>query len=188
HLMEFLTQAFAAQETFRMARPDGTIGHASMKIGDSMVEMADPTDPGRAMPSALHLYVPNADEVFQRAVQAGATSIYEPKAMPYGDHEGGVKDPSGNDWYIATHKLSGHFVPPGFRSLTPGFSVTGAAQLLEFLEKAFGAAVVDKDEAPNGTVGHATVRIGDSVVECSETHGQWGARRATLHVYVPDGH
>jgi len=185
HLMDFLKQAFDAQETFRMARPDGTIGHASMRIGDSMVEMADPANASGAMPSALHLYVPNAGEVFRRVVQAGATAIYEPKDMPYSDHEGGAKDPSGNDWYIATHKQSGHYAPPGFRSVTPGFSVTGAASFLEFLQKAFEGEVVEKHEAPNGTVGHATVRIGDSVVECSEVHGQWGLRTATLHVYVP---
>src|SRR5262249_4582564 len=73
HLMDFLKQPFDAQETFRMARPDGTIGHASMRIGGSMVEMADPANASGAMPSALHLYVPNSDQVFRLAVQAGAT-------------------------------------------------------------------------------------------------------------------
>jgi len=185
-LIDFLKQAFDAQETFRMARPDGTIGHASIRIGDSMVEMADPMAGGKAMPSALHMYVANADEVYRRAVHSGATSLYEPKDMPYGDHEGGVKDPAGNDWYIATHRGSNHFAPKAFRCVTPGLSVSGARKLLEFLEKAFAANVVGKHETASGTIGHATVRIGDSVVECSEAHGQWGTRTATLHVYVPD--
>jgi PhnB protein len=185
-LMEFLKQAFDAEETFRMPRPDGTIGHASMKIGDSMVEMADAADPSGAMAAALHVYVPNSDEVYARGVKAGGKPLYESRDMEYGDREGGIQDPSGNDWYIATHKLTGHFAPRGFRSVTPSLSAKGAAELLKFLEKAFGANVVDKNESPNGTVGHATVQIGDSVLECSEAHGQWGSRKATLHVYVPD--
>ena len=184
-LMEFLKEAFGAQETFRMSRPDGTIGHASMRIGDSALEMADPMEGGKPMTSALHLYVPNVDEVYRRALEAGAVSLYQPREMPYGDREGGVKDTAGNDWYIATHTSSG-LAPEGFRTITPGLSAVGALELLEFVKKAFAANVVEKDQAANGTVGHATFQIGDSVVECSEAHGQWGPRTATLHVYVPE--
>jgi len=186
HLMEFLAQAFDAKETFRMARPDGTVGHASMQIGDSMLEMADPMETGKAMRSALHLYVPNADDMYRRAVSAGATSLYEPRDMPYGDHEGGIKDPSGNDWYVATRKGSGHFAPKGYRSVTPGLSVAGADRLMAFLEKALSATVLGKHVAANGTVDHATVGIGDSIIEVSEAHGEWGPRTATLHVYVSE--
>jgi len=185
-LMDFFKQAFDAQEIFRMTRPDGTVGHASMRIGDTILEMADPADQSQAIATALHFYVPNADEVYRRAMAAGATSLYEPRDMEYGDHEGGIQDPCGNDWYIATHRSSNHFARKGFRSITPGLSVKGATELLAFLEKAFGAIVVDKNVAPNGTVGHATMQIGDSVLECSEAHGQWGPRKATLHVYFPD--
>ncbi|HXL22829.1 MAG TPA: VOC family protein [Candidatus Dormibacteraeota bacterium] len=116
--------------------------------------------------------------------------------MEYGDPEGGVKDPSGNDWYIATHKGATHegatqrlgnpFAPQGFRSVTPGLNVTGAAALLQFLEKSFGASIVDKKVGANGIVGHATVQIGDSMLECSEAHGQWGPRPVAIHIYVPD--
>jgi PhnB protein len=185
-LLEFLKQAFAAEETFRMNREDGTIGHASARIADSMLEMADPTDEWKAMPAGLHLYVSNADEVYGRAIQAGAQSLYEPRDMDYGDREGGVEDPSGNQWYIATRKAGKHFAPEGFRSVTPGMSVKDAAKFLQFLVKAFDANVVEKNETPGGSVGHATVRIGDSIFECSEAHGQWGPRAATLHLYVPD--
>ena len=185
-LMDFLKQAFDAHETFRMARPDATIGHASMRIGDSMIEMADPGDKDGAMAAALHLYVPNADELYSRAREAGAKSLHELRDMDYGDHEGSIQDPFGNHWYIATHKLSGHYASKGFRNVTPSLSARGTAELLRFLEKAFGANVVDRDEAPNGTIAHATVQLGDSMLECSEVHGQWGPRKATLHVYVPD--
>jgi PhnB protein len=185
-LMEFLKQAFDAQELERMARQDGSIAHSAMKIGDSMVEMGEAPGEGRAMPAALHLYVKNSDETYQRALQAGATSLYEPRHMDYGDHEGGVTDPRGNQWYIATHKGGQHFAPEGLRSVTSGFSVKGAAEFLAFLAKAFGAQIIFRKEAPNGTVGYAKVRIGDSIIECSEAHGEWGPRPATLHLYVPD--
>jgi uncharacterized glyoxalase superfamily protein PhnB len=78
-LMEFLKQAFDAQELERMARPDGSIAHAAMRIGDSMVEMGEAPGEGRAMPAALHLYVRISDETYQRALQAGAISLYEPR-------------------------------------------------------------------------------------------------------------
>jgi PhnB protein len=185
-LIKFLKQAFDAEETIRAAREDGSISHAAVRIGDSMVEMGEASGDWKAMPAGLHLYVKNADEVYQRAVKAGATSLYEPRDMDYGDREGGVTDPRGNLWYIATHKAGQHSAPEGLRSVTPGFSVKGAAEFLTFLAKAFAAQIVFKKEAPNGTAGYAKVRIGDSIIECSEAHGEWGPRPTALHLYVPD--
>jgi PhnB protein len=185
-LINFLKQAFDAEETIRAAREDGSISHAAVRIGDSMVEMGEASGDWKAMPAGLHLYVKNADEVYQRAVKAGATSLYEPRDMDYGDREGGVMDPSENQRYIATHKAGRHFAPEGLRSVTPGLGVKGAAEFLAFLAKAFAAQIVFKTEDTNGTVGHAKVRIGDSVIECSEAHGEWGPRTVTLHLYVPD--
>ena len=185
-LLEFLKQAFDAKEKERMVREDGSIAHAAVRIGDSRVEMGEAVGAPRAMPWALHMYVLDADNTYRRALEAGAESLYEPRDMDYGDHEGGVTDPCGNQWFIATHKGGQHFTPEGLRSLTPGLSVKGASEFLAFLVKAFAAEIVFKEEAPDGTVGHARVRLGDSVVECSEAHGEWGPRAVTLHLYVPD--
>jgi PhnB protein len=185
-LLDFLKQAYGAEEKVRTNRPDGSVSHAAVKIGDSMVELGEPMEPGKAMTAALHYYVEDADSVYRRALKAGGTSLYEPTDQEYGDREAGVKDPSGNDWYIATHKTGKSYVPEGLRNVNTGFSVTGCAKFLEFLTRAFEATVKDKFEAPNGTVGHANVQIGDSVVECSEAHGQWGPRAVTIHLYVPD--
>jgi len=191
-VLKFVTEAFGAEETFRMAREDGTIAHASVRIGDSMVEMGEPIGEWKARLAGLHMYVADVGEAYRRAVAAGGKPLYEPKDMVYGDREGGVKDPAGNDWFMATHKReaggqpANHFAPEGFRSVTAGLAVSGAAAMLEFLKKVFGANVVDKNEGPNGVVGHATVRIGDSVLECSEAHGEWGPRAVAIHVYVPD--
>jgi PhnB protein len=84
--------------------PDGKIMHADLKIGDSHVMISEATDQHPAMQSMVHVYVPNVDAVYQRAVSAGGKSAMEPTDMFYGDRAGSVKDPSGTHWYISTHK------------------------------------------------------------------------------------
>ena len=102
--IDFLKKAFGAQPTFEpMMRPDGKVMHADLKIGNSHVMIGEASDQHPPMPAMIHLYVPNVDAVYQRAVSAGGTSVTEPKDQFYGDRGGSVKDPSGNHWYIATH-------------------------------------------------------------------------------------
>ncbi len=104
-LLEFVKQAFGAEETVRMDTPDGKVGHAEIRIGDSVVMLADAStsEQGRPMPAMIHLYVEDADKVYRQAIEAGATSVREPADQFYGDRTGGVTDPVGNHWYIATH-------------------------------------------------------------------------------------
>jgi len=101
-LIDFVKQAFGAQVTFRMDAPDGSVRHAEVKIGDSMV-MIGQAPAGQEMRSMLHLYVPDTDTLYNRAMAAGATSIREPADQFYGDRTGGVLDFCGNQWWIATH-------------------------------------------------------------------------------------
>ncbi|MGH7391952.1 MAG: VOC family protein [Candidatus Rokuibacteriota bacterium] len=108
-VLDFAKQAFGAKEVERMARPDGTIMHAEMKIGDSIVMMGEASSEHAPMPAMLHVYVDDADAIYKRALQAGATSVKEPADQFYGDRSGGVKDTAGNQWWIATHKED---VPP----------------------------------------------------------------------------
>jgi len=103
-VIDFLKRAFKAEtmhEPFK--RPDGKIMHAAIKIGDSIVMLGEENEQMKAQPSSLYLYVPNVDSVFQQAVKAGGKTVMEPMDMFYGDRCGAVKDPSGNDWTIATH-------------------------------------------------------------------------------------
>ncbi len=102
-VMTFLKQAFGAQELGRHASPDGVIHHLMLKIGDSFMEMGEAQGPYQPMPAMYYLYVPDCDAAYQRALQAGATSLSEPADQPYGDRNAGVKDAFGNQWYIATH-------------------------------------------------------------------------------------
>jgi uncharacterized glyoxalase superfamily protein PhnB len=101
-LLEFLKKAFDAKETERVMRPDGSIGHAEVRIGDSVVMMDDAMGEGKVMPTAIYLYVNDADATYKRALRAGATSVMEPADQFWGDRHGGVKDPAGNYWWIAT--------------------------------------------------------------------------------------
>jgi uncharacterized glyoxalase superfamily protein PhnB len=104
-VIEFLEQAFGAELSHEpLKRPDGTIMHAQVKIGDSRIMIAEENEMAKATTSALYIYVPNVDSVYQRAVKAGGKTIMEPADMFYGDRSGGVKDPSGNSWFVATHK------------------------------------------------------------------------------------
>lgn len=101
-LIDFLKQAFAAEVTFRMDGPDGSVMHAEVKIGDSMV-MIGQAPAGQEMRAMLNLYVPDTDALYNSAMAAGATSIREPANQFYGDRSGGVRDVCGNEWWMATH-------------------------------------------------------------------------------------
>ncbi len=142
-----MRQAFGAEEVFRANLPDGSIMHAEVRIGDSLVELADGGGRWQPRPAAIHLYVGDADATYARALRAGATSLIAPTDMPYGDREGDVKDPLGNHWYIGTHKLDGP-IRPGLRSVTPALHAKGADRLIDFLKQAFGAEELERNHAP----------------------------------------
>lgn len=104
-LIEFLKQAFGAEETMPpMKIPDGTVAHAELRIGDSLLMLGEAGGEHKPMPATLYLYVRDSDAVFRQAIQAGATSLREPADMFYGDRTGNVMDPCGNVWGISTHR------------------------------------------------------------------------------------
>jgi uncharacterized glyoxalase superfamily protein PhnB len=105
-LMEFLKATFDAEDVGSMPTPEGKIGHAEMRIGDTIVMLADASTAegiSGPMPATVVAYVEDADKVYQRALGAGAMSIREPQDMFYGDRSAGVADPFGNHWWIHTH-------------------------------------------------------------------------------------
>jgi len=109
--IDFLTKAFGAAEVSRSAGPGGKLMHATVKIGDSMLMFADhfpefgspPIAEGH-WPIVMHLYVPDADAAFAKAVAAGCTITFPLADQFWGDRYGHVKDPFGFTWAIATHK------------------------------------------------------------------------------------
>jgi PhnB protein len=110
--IEFYKKAFGAKEKGRLLMPDGSIGHAEIDIEGSLLMMADENiDWGNKSPSSIGgnpmtfgLYVKDVDAAFQKALDAGATSLMAIEDMFYGDRVGQVMDPFGYKWMIATHK------------------------------------------------------------------------------------
>lgn len=115
--LDFYKKAFGAVELMRMPGPDGKIGHAEIRIGDSPVMLADEmpqmgvTSPQAlgGVSSSLMFYVNDCDAVFKQAIAAGAKEFRPLKDQFYGDRSGSVTDPFGHVWTISTHKedLSG---------------------------------------------------------------------------------
>ncbi len=106
--IEFYKKALGAQELMRMASPDGKITHAELKIGDSVLFLADEFPGMSAAPSgtpssSLFLYVTNVDSVFNRAVAEGSRVDMPLQNMFWGDRYGKLTDPFGHQWGIATH-------------------------------------------------------------------------------------
>lgn len=111
--IEFYKRAFGAKERLRMPGPDGKIAHAEIEIGDSPIMLSDmfegqslgktPKEAGGTT-VGLFLYLEDVDEVFQQAIDAGATVTMPLEDMFWGDRFGRVTDPFGHDWQLATHK------------------------------------------------------------------------------------
>lgn len=102
-LIDFLKRAFGATELRRYDMPDGTIMHAEVRIDDTVVMLADAGGKWPAFPVWLHVYVPDVDAAYRRALEAGGVSVQEPERREGDpDRRGGVKDPAGNTWWIST--------------------------------------------------------------------------------------
>ncbi len=155
-LIDFVTKAFGATENFRTVGSAGGM-HAEVKIGDSMVMIGGGGGiPG--MPTAIHLYVPDVDDAYRRALDVGAISLFEPADQPYGERSGAVQDLNGNRWYIATTFVPLAEIDKDLHTVTQYFHPIGAPRFIEFLKSALGAEEVMR-EASGDHIHHAKVRI-----------------------------
>jgi len=102
-LLDFVKQAFGAEELARVYVENGAIGHAEFKIGDSIIMAFDAKEEWPDTPCFLRLYVSDGDAIYHQALSAGATSVTEMTSMFWGDRVGRVRDPFGNVWWIQTH-------------------------------------------------------------------------------------
>ena len=103
-LIDFLKQAFGAEEIMRMPGPDGAVVHAEVNIGNSRLMLGEIMQANTPSSSYFYLYVSDADAAYKRAIGAGAKSVSEPADQFWGDRMGTVTDPFGNNWSVATHK------------------------------------------------------------------------------------
>jgi PhnB protein len=101
--LEFVKKAFDAKITIAMKNPEGQIMHATAKIGDSQIMVADAMQGMKAMPCMLYLYVEEIDATYKQALKAGGKSLREPVDEFYGDRSAAITDEWNNQWWVATH-------------------------------------------------------------------------------------
>ena len=182
--IEFLKTSFQGSERLRVPRPDGALMHAELGIGNSVIELADASEQHPPRRNTIHLYVDDADAAYERALRAGATSIYSVGAHVSGDRQGCAKDDWGNVWYIAQAKdWPGHDRAP---SVQPYLHLHGAEKMISLAEAAFHGEALGMTKSPEGKILHATIRIGHATFEIDEAHGEFQPLPCYLHVYVPD--
>ena len=109
--IDFYKKAFGAKERVQMAGPGGSVMHAELEVGDSLIMLSDPFPQASTKPPkelggtsvSIFAYVEDIDSVYKQAIDSGATSLMEPDDMFWGDRFGSVQDPFGHSWTIATH-------------------------------------------------------------------------------------
>lgn len=102
--IEFLVRAFDAGKLRHFPAEDGRVIHAEVRIGDSVIMIADANEGWPPVGAHVHVYVADVDETYRRALEAGAESVQEPVRKEDEDRRGGVKDPGGTTWWIATRQ------------------------------------------------------------------------------------
>jgi PhnB protein len=102
-LIDFLKQAFNGKEKYRMKDPNGNIMHAEVAVGDSTIMLSEATGQRPPVQTGIYLFVEDADSTYKKALKAGGVSVMPLENQFWGDRSGCVKDPTGNNWWIATH-------------------------------------------------------------------------------------
>jgi len=136
-LIEFMIKAFNATELGRVPNEDGTIGHAEVRIGDSIVMLFDAKAAWPAMPTLIRLYVEDGDATFQKALDAGATLVTAMTELAFGDRVGRVRDPFGNLWWIQTHVEDVSFEEMGRRAQEKKYM-----EAMQYLQESFDRAMI----------------------------------------------
>jgi PhnB protein len=102
-VIDFIRDVLGGETVMRMDRDNGTVLHAAVRIGDSVIMLSDGTAEAPAFPVWLHVYVRDVDETYQRALDHRAGSVQTPSEQGDGDRRGGIRDAARNTWWIATH-------------------------------------------------------------------------------------
>ena len=183
--IEFLKNAFEGTEQIRVPRPDGSIMHCEVGVGNSVIELGDADEHHPPRPTAVHLYVEDADATFERALQDGASPVEAVADQPWGDRQGCARDEFGNLWRIATPNgwTPG---PEGILSVQPYMFLRDADKMIPFVEAALRAVAEGVAKSDDGKILHATIRIANGTFEIEEAHDDFPPMPCYLHTYVPD--
>jgi PhnB protein len=137
------------------------------------------------MPTAIHLYVPDVDQAYERALRAGGKSLMPVADQPYGERSGGVEDVHGNRWYIATPFVPLQTIAADLHTVTVYFHPIGAQRFIDFVTHAFGGTELMR-HAEADMIMHAKVQIGDSVIELGEARYPTQPLPTAIYLYVND--
>jgi len=190
-MIAFMKEVFgpshAVEETLRTHGSGGY--HSEVRIGDCMLMIGgggpDLSWQGQSRPMAFHIYVPDTDEAYARALAAGAASLQPPTTQPWGERTANIKDPFGNNWYIATFQGDNYFSEDA-PTLQPYLHPVQSAPVIDFLERAFDARETGRATSPEGAVLHTTVKIGDAAMEFFDADGIYQPMPGMFYLYVPD--
>ena len=193
--VDFYKKVFGAVEKMRME--DGArISHAELRIGKSAIMLADEYPEHKLLgprglggtPVRLQVETRDVDAVATRAAAGGAKILQPPTDQPYGERNTKLEDPFGHVWIFSTPigKRKVKPIPDGVHTVTPYLVVKGAANLMAFLEKAFGAREKYKSADDGGRIHHAEVWIGDSVVMLADASDQFHPTVTHINLAVED--
>ena len=140
---------------------------------------------GTPMPSAFHIYVPDCDATYARALEAGATSIQQADRSALRRASRSVKDAAGNSWYIATYKGES-YQWEGAPTLQPYLHPLRAEPVINFVKRAFGAEELGRYATPDGVIHHTTMKIGNAHMEMGEAQGPYQPMPTMFYLYVED--
>jgi len=187
-LVDFMKDLLGAEEKFRAVAPAGGL-HCELKVGDSMMMVGGGGEGlawrGEAGPMPFHVYVPDVDAAYRKAMEAGCQSFDPPSDHEWGERSANIKDPFGNFWYLATFHGDTWF-RPGFSTVQSCLHPLRAEPVVQFLRRAFGAKEMGRHADPQGVVLHSTITIGDSTVELTEAMGPYQPMPGMFYLYVPD--
>lgn len=187
-LNAFLAQVFGAVEKFRAIGSAGGY-HTEVQIGDTMLMIGGGGPEvgwkGDARPMAFHIYVPDIDAAYQRALDHGAQSLQAPANQEWGERTGNIRDPAGNNWYIATFQGENYF-SEGAPTVQPFLQPLRSEPVIAFLATVFDATELGRAATPDGVILHTTLKIGTSSLELSDASGVYQPMPGMFYVYVAD--
>jgi PhnB protein len=187
-LHAFLGAVFGAAEKFRAIGSAGGY-HTEVQIGDTVVMIGgggpEVAWKGKARPMAFHIYVPDVDGAYQRALGGGAVSLQVPADQEWGERTANVRDPAGNHWYIATFKGKDYF-SEGAPTVQPYLLPVRGESLIAFLVDAFGATELGRAATADGVILHTTFKIGNSALELADASGIYQPMPGMFYVSVDD--
>jgi PhnB protein len=185
-LNRFLGDVFGAVEKFRAIGSAGGY-HTEVQVGDTLLMIGGGGPEvgwkGETRPMAFHVYVPDTDAAYQRALDGGGESLQVPALQDWGERTANVKDPWGNCWYIATFQGES-YSSDGAPTVQPYLQPLRAEPVIDFLTRAFGAIELGRAVGEDGAILHTTLKIGNSAMELIDAVGIYQPLPGTFYLYV----